>query len=68
MRSALQTLQAIETQAQRIFVAADMLELGKSSRALHQAMGTAIAAAGVDVLITVGRLAGLDGRQGQASQ
>jgi len=59
MRSALQTLQAIETQAQRIFVAADMLELGSSSRALHQAMGAGIASANVDVLITVGRLAGL---------
>ena len=59
MRSALQTLRAIETKTKRIFVAADMLELGSRSRALHQAMGTAIGAAGVDVLITVGRLAGL---------
>ncbi len=59
MRSALQTLQAIETRHQRIFVAADMLELGSQSRELHQAMGASIAAAGVDVLITVGHLAGL---------
>jgi len=59
MRSALQTLQAIEARRKRIVVAADMLELGKSSRALHQAMGTAIAVTGVDILITVGRLAGL---------
>jgi len=59
MRSALQTLQAIETQGQRIFVAADMLELGSQSKALHQTVGKAIASAGVDVLITVGRLAGL---------
>jgi len=59
MRSALQTLQAIETQGQRICVAADMLELGRQSRALHQAMGAAIAAAGAHVLITVGPLAGL---------
>ena len=58
MRLALQTLQAIETQSQRIFVAADMLELGSQSKALHQAMGASIAAAGVDVLITVGHLAG----------
>jgi UDP-N-acetylmuramoyl-tripeptide--D-alanyl-D-alanine ligase len=57
MRSALQTLQVIETQAQRIFVAADMLELGRSSRALHQAMGACIAATNVDILITVGHLA-----------
>ncbi len=61
MRSALQTLQAIETKLKRIFVAADMLELGKSSRALHQAMGRAIGAAGIDVLITVGHWAGLMG-------
>jgi UDP-N-acetylmuramoyl-tripeptide--D-alanyl-D-alanine ligase len=59
MRSALQTLRAIETGLKRIFVAADMLELGKQSRALHQAMGRAIGAAGVDVLITVGHRAGL---------
>jgi UDP-N-acetylmuramoyl-tripeptide--D-alanyl-D-alanine ligase len=57
MRSALQTLQAIDTKSKRIFVAADMLELGKSSRALHQALGADIAAGGVDVLITVGPLA-----------
>jgi len=59
MRSALQTLQAIETSSQRIFVAADMLELGSRSRDLHEAMGPVISAAGIDVLITVGRLAKL---------
>ena len=63
MRSALQTLQAIETRQQRIFVVADMLELGFRSKVLHQAMGLAVAAAGVDVLITVGPLAGLMGPQ-----
>ena len=61
MRAALQTLQGIETKAKRIFVAADMLELGSQSRALHQAMGRAVGAAGVDVLITVGHWAGLMG-------
>jgi len=59
MRSALQTLQALETRGQRIFVAADMLELGKSSRGLHQALGREIALRGADVLITVGRMARL---------
>jgi UDP-N-acetylmuramoyl-tripeptide--D-alanyl-D-alanine ligase len=59
MRSALQTLQAIETKSQRIFVAADMLELGKQSIALHRALGRAISASGTCILITVGRLAGL---------
>lgn len=57
MRSALQTLQAIETRTQRIFVAADMLELGVRSKALHKAMGGCIAATEVDILITVGNLA-----------
>ena len=61
MRAALQTLQTIETKGRRIFVAADMLELGSQSRALHQAIGRAIGTAGVDILITVGRLAGLMG-------
>lgn len=59
MRSALQTLQAIETPSKRIFIAADMLELGSQSEALHMAMGRKIAEAGVDVLITVGHFAGL---------
>jgi len=59
MRSALQTLQSIETKGQRIFVAADMLELGGRSKALHQALGRAIGASCVDILITVGRLAGV---------
>jgi len=59
MRSALQTLQAIESQGRRIFVAADMLELGRQSRALHQSLGTDIAKTGIEVLITVGRLAAL---------
>jgi len=59
MRSALQTLQALETKSQRILVAADMLELGEKSRALHQAIGESIGHAKVDVLITVGNLAKL---------
>ncbi len=57
MRSALQTLQAIDTKKHKIFVAADMLELGGRSKALHKSLGEAIAIKGVDVLITVGQLA-----------
>ena len=63
MRSALQTLQAIETHGQRIFVAADMLELGSRSKELHQSLGRNTAATSIDVLITVGRLAALIGPQ-----
>ena len=54
MRSALQTLRAIETRRQRIFVAADMLELGSRSKALHASLGIAAGSSGIDVLITVG--------------
>jgi len=57
MRSALQTLQAIETSGKRILVVADMLELGSQSKSLHEAMGKSITGAGVDVLITLGTLA-----------
>ncbi len=57
MRSALQTLEALETKGKRIFVAADMLELGKQSGPLHRAIGKAAASSTVDVLITVGKLA-----------
>ncbi|MDE2221869.1 MAG: UDP-N-acetylmuramoyl-tripeptide--D-alanyl-D-alanine ligase [Candidatus Omnitrophica bacterium] len=63
MNSALQTLQAIETRGQRIFVAADMLELGGKSRLLHQALGKSVVKAGVDVLITVGTMARLAARK-----
>jgi UDP-N-acetylmuramoyl-tripeptide--D-alanyl-D-alanine ligase len=58
MKLALQTLQTIETKGNRIFVAADMLELGSHSKVLHEAMGLAIEATGVDVLITVGHFTG----------
>jgi len=57
MRSALQTLVAIETSSQRILVAADMLELGNKSKALHESIGKSIAATNIDALITVGEFA-----------
>ena len=65
MRLALQTLQTIETQGQRILVAANMLELGSRSQALHRQLGTIIAAGNTDVLITVGHLARLMATQVQ---
>ena len=67
MRSALQTLQAIETKGQRIFVAADMLELGSQSRALHQAMGRAIARSRRGCFNYGGSFSRAYGRQSQAS-
>jgi UDP-N-acetylmuramoyl-tripeptide--D-alanyl-D-alanine ligase len=63
MRSALQTLQAVGTRGQRIFVAADMLELGPHARRLHEAMARCIIDSGVDVLITVGPLSKFMGAQ-----
>ncbi len=56
MRGALQTLEALNVDGQRIFVAADMLELGRRSKTLHSAIGAAAANAAVNVLITVGPL------------
>ncbi|MBF0511658.1 MAG: UDP-N-acetylmuramoyl-tripeptide--D-alanyl-D-alanine ligase [Candidatus Omnitrophica bacterium] len=63
MRGALQTLQDIETRSKRIFIAADMLELGRQSRALHLALGREVAQRKVDILITVGPMAGLMGKE-----
>jgi UDP-N-acetylmuramoyl-tripeptide--D-alanyl-D-alanine ligase len=65
MRSALQTLQALETKGQRIFIAANMLELGSKAETLHRRLGAAMAAANIDVLITVGDLARLIAEEAQ---
>jgi len=59
MRAALQTLQTVDTQGQRILVAANMLELGSQAQALHRQLGALIAAGNIDILITVGHLARL---------
>ena len=59
MQSAIQTLDVIAVTGKKIFVAADMLELGEKARALHTSVGAAIARSSVDVLITVGKLARL---------
>jgi UDP-N-acetylmuramoyl-tripeptide--D-alanyl-D-alanine ligase len=57
MRSALQTLDALTTDGQKIFVAADMLELGAKAKSLHQEVGKSVAKSSANVLITVGKLA-----------
>ncbi len=57
MRSALQTLEAIAVTGKKIVVAADMLELGARSEQLHASIGALAATMGIDVLITVGKLA-----------
>jgi UDP-N-acetylmuramoyl-tripeptide--D-alanyl-D-alanine ligase len=57
MRSALQTLDALTTDGQKIFVAADMLELGAKAKSLHEEVGKLVAKSSANVLITVGKLA-----------
>jgi UDP-N-acetylmuramoyl-tripeptide--D-alanyl-D-alanine ligase len=54
MRAALDELASHETAGRRVALLGDMLELGRESEALHREIGEAAAAAGVDVLVTVG--------------
>ena len=56
MKAALQTLDAITIEGQKIFVAADMLELGGQAKALHQSIGAVVAKSTVGTIITVGAL------------
>jgi UDP-N-acetylmuramoyl-tripeptide--D-alanyl-D-alanine ligase len=57
MRSAIATLQNLETKGKRIMVAADMLELGPKTKEYHEQVGRNIGQHGIDLLITVGTLA-----------
>jgi UDP-N-acetylmuramoyl-tripeptide--D-alanyl-D-alanine ligase len=60
MRAALNDLRATATAndgARRVAVLGDMLELGPREREFHAELGEQAAAAGVDVLVTVGPLA-----------
>jgi UDP-N-acetylmuramoyl-tripeptide--D-alanyl-D-alanine ligase len=54
MRAALDELSAEPAEGRRIAVLGDMLELGTQETELHREVGAAAAAAGVDVLVTVG--------------
>jgi UDP-N-acetylmuramoyl-tripeptide--D-alanyl-D-alanine ligase len=58
MRAALDDLAATATNgSRRVAVLGDMLELGPREREFHAELGAQAAAAGVDVLVTVGPLA-----------
>ncbi|HEX5068753.1 MAG TPA: UDP-N-acetylmuramoyl-tripeptide--D-alanyl-D-alanine ligase [Vicinamibacterales bacterium] len=50
----LQALSVTEAQGRRIAILGEMLELGQSSLALHEACGRQAALSGVDVLVAVG--------------
>ena len=54
MRAALDELSAEPAEGRRLAVLGDMLELGEQETEMHREIGAAAAAAGVDLLVTVG--------------
>ena len=54
MRSAVGTLEAFPVKGKRVLVCGDMLELGRSSKALHQKMGEFIARTNIDSVLAYG--------------
>ena len=57
LRSALETLKILDSAPRKIFVCADMLELGKSSRALHVMIGKLVGKTSLSAVFTVGKFA-----------
>jgi len=59
MKNALDILSNITTKKKerRLFICGDMAELGQQSQALHTELGAAVAQAGVQVLLAVGKYA-----------
>ena len=55
VRNALNTLDALTARGKKIFITADMLELGAQSAPLHREKGRWIARSSADVAITVGK-------------
>ena len=55
VRSAIKTLDALTARGKKIFITADMLELGARSTPLHREKGRWIARSSTDVAITVGK-------------
>lgn len=54
-KSAINTLAGLHIDGKRIAICADMLELGKRSRVLHQSIGKLIAQSSIDMVLTIGR-------------
>ncbi len=57
MAGAIEALSALSVKGKKILVAADMLELGPRAAEYHHNAGKIAAQAGIDVVITVGKLA-----------
>ncbi len=58
-RSAVRTLQDLDSKGRKILLCADMLELGEKSRDLHREVGGLVASAEFDFVFSIGRLAQL---------
>jgi len=61
-RSALNTLSSLKNKGRKIFVFADMLELGKSSSALHGKIGRWAKNLPIDLILTYGKMSQYVGR------
>ena len=68
MANALEAVQHIDPSGarRRVFVCGDMAELGPTAEAIHADLGTAIADAGIDLVIAVGPLAAVAANAAQA--
>ena len=67
MRAAIATLAQFPCDGRRIFVAADMLELGDVTEQSHREIGALCAEKGIDLLLTWGERARLAARAAQAT-
>ena len=67
MRAAIATLAQFPCNGRRIFVAADMLELGDVTEQSHREIGALCAEKGIDLLLTWGEQARLAARTAQAA-
>ncbi len=59
LKNAIDSLSNLDSFGRKVLICADMLELGKSAKEFHLSLGKYAANSGVDLLISVGRLASL---------